>query len=168
MVKNIFFKYVCKGLRPTLNFDPQGRSCPPGGILSPRGNFVPQGEFCPLGVKFSVRPSILLNSRQCSPPGGDRGVEISTRGQISPLATKLTPRGEVKNGPLFTQNMTFALCSSVQHLATKVAINPNSVARCRTMPHDAKIIVADLKMAPRQFLSRHFVYIFMYINVSNT
>jgi hypothetical protein len=47
------------------NFDPRERSCPQ------------TGEFCLLGlklspgVKFSIRPSILLNSRECSPLGGE-------------------------------------------------------------------------------------------------
>jgi hypothetical protein len=50
------------------------------------------GEFCPLRVKFSVRPSILLNSRECS----RTGVNIPPRGQSSPLGAM----GEGKNGPL--------------------------------------------------------------------
>jgi hypothetical protein len=47
-------------------------------------------------VKFSVCPSILLNGRKCSPLGVNEGVNISPRGQSSPLGAK----GEVKNGPL--------------------------------------------------------------------
>jgi hypothetical protein len=39
-------------------------------------------------VKFSVRPFILLNSRECSPLGVNKGVSISPRGQISPLGAK--------------------------------------------------------------------------------
>jgi hypothetical protein len=35
-------------------------------------------------VKFSVCPSILLNSREHSPLGVNEGVEISPRGQIIP------------------------------------------------------------------------------------
>jgi hypothetical protein len=46
-------------------------------------------------VKFSVCPSILLNSRECSPLGVNEGVNIPPRGQISPLGAKFTPRGEV-------------------------------------------------------------------------
>jgi hypothetical protein len=42
-------------------------------------------------VKFSVRPSILLNTL-----GVNEGVNISPKGQISPLGA----RGEVKNVPL--------------------------------------------------------------------
>jgi hypothetical protein len=39
-------------------------------LTSPLGaNFDPMGEVIPGGVKFSVRPSILLNSRECSPLG---------------------------------------------------------------------------------------------------
>jgi hypothetical protein len=55
------------------NFDPrgdvvpQGRCCPPGAMLSPRG------EICSLGMKFSVHPSILLNSRVFTPGGEQRG-----------------------------------------------------------------------------------------------
>jgi hypothetical protein len=54
------------------SFDPQGRSCPP------------RGEVIPWGVKFSVRPSILLNSRECSPLGVNEGVNIPSKGQSSP------------------------------------------------------------------------------------
>jgi hypothetical protein len=60
-----------------------------------------------MGVKLSpggeilCHPSILLNSRECSP----QGVNISPRGQISPLGVKLPlgDRVEVKNGPLVSQ-----------------------------------------------------------------
>jgi hypothetical protein len=74
--------------KPILNFSPRGkllcqvRSCPMGVKLSP-------------GVKFSVRPSILLYSRECSPLGVNQVVNIPPRGQIAPLGA----RGEVKNGP---------------------------------------------------------------------
>jgi hypothetical protein len=47
-------------------------------------------------MKFSVHPSILLNSGECSPLGVNVGANISPRGQISPLEA----RGEVHNGPL--------------------------------------------------------------------
>jgi hypothetical protein len=46
-------------------------------------------------VKFSVRPSILLNKIECSPLGVNEGVNFTPRGQISHLGA----RGEVKNGP---------------------------------------------------------------------
>jgi hypothetical protein len=46
-------------------------------------------------VKFSVRPSILPNSREFSPLGVNEGVNIIPRGQISPLGAKLNPRCEV-------------------------------------------------------------------------
>jgi hypothetical protein len=59
-------------------------------------NFVLWEGIYPLGVKFSVRTSILLNSRECSPLGVIEGVKIPPWGQISPLGA----RGEVKNGPL--------------------------------------------------------------------
>jgi hypothetical protein len=64
--------------------------------LTPGVNFVPRGLSFPLGVKFSVRPSILLNSRECSSlgPGVNEGVNIPPRGQITPLGA----RGEVTNG----------------------------------------------------------------------
>jgi hypothetical protein len=48
-----------------------------------------------MGVNFSVRPTILLNSWECSPLGVNEGVNIHRRGQISPLEAKFTPRGEV-------------------------------------------------------------------------
>jgi hypothetical protein len=54
-------------------FAPRGEVFPQGWILSPRA-----GWSYPPGVKFSVRPSMLLNSRECSPYGGDQ------RGEHSP------------------------------------------------------------------------------------
>jgi hypothetical protein len=75
----------CGGQRPVLNFAPRGKVGPQGWILSP-------GSWSyPLGVKFSVRPSILLNNRECSPLGGPWGVNFTPRGQISPQGDKLTP-----------------------------------------------------------------------------
>jgi hypothetical protein len=49
--------------------------------FDPRAKLSPRRQFCPLGVKVSVRPSILLNSRECSP-------------NISPLGAKFTPVGQ--------------------------------------------------------------------------
>jgi hypothetical protein len=49
-------------------------------------------------VKFSVCPSIPLNSRQCSSLGVNEGVNIPPRGQISPLGAKLTPRVKLTPG----------------------------------------------------------------------
>jgi hypothetical protein len=46
-------------------------------------------------MKFSVLPSILLNSRECSTPGVNEGVNIPPGGQSSTLVAKFTPRGEV-------------------------------------------------------------------------
>jgi hypothetical protein len=62
------------------NFDPRGK-------LSPRGEFCPLGWSYPLGVKLSVRPSVLLNSRECSPMGW-------TKGWTFPLGVKFTPGGQ--------------------------------------------------------------------------
>jgi hypothetical protein len=67
----------------------------------------PPSELSPLGVKLSpevkffVRPSILLNSRECSPlDGGEQRSEYLRQfnpwGPSSPLGA----RGGVKNGPL--------------------------------------------------------------------
>jgi hypothetical protein len=78
---------LCKHLGPFL-------TSPLGAKLSPRGVFFPRGQSYPLGVKFSVRPSILPNSRECSLLGVNEGVNIPPRVQISPLGA----RGEVKNG----------------------------------------------------------------------
>jgi hypothetical protein len=64
-------------------------SSPPGANFYPRGEVVPQGWILGVklspGVKFSVRPSILLNSGECSPLGVNGGVNIPPRGQISPM-----------------------------------------------------------------------------------
>jgi hypothetical protein len=88
--------------RPILNFaprgklDPQGWTWPPGVNLTPRGELDPQGWSCPLGVKFSVRPSILLNSRECSPLGVNEGDKFHLWG---PLGVKLSPGGQGARGP---------------------------------------------------------------------
>jgi hypothetical protein len=47
---------------PFLTLTPRGEVVPQGYILSPRWSYT-------LGVKFSVLPSILLNSGECSPLG---------------------------------------------------------------------------------------------------
>jgi hypothetical protein len=56
-------------LRPILNFAPRGKSWPPGAKLSPRSELCPLRVKFPREVKISVRPSILPNSRECSPLG---------------------------------------------------------------------------------------------------
>jgi hypothetical protein len=73
---------VCYDQKPILNFAPRGklwpqeRSCPPG------VSFAPWGWSYPLGVKLSPGseilfcPSILLNSRECSPLGVNEGGNI--------------------------------------------------------------------------------------------
>jgi hypothetical protein len=76
--------------RPLLNFAPRGKLWPQGWSCPPGVNFVSWDWSYPLGVKFSVCPSILLNSRECSP----LGVNIPPKGQISPLGAKFTPRCE--------------------------------------------------------------------------
>jgi hypothetical protein len=58
-------------LRPILSF-------------APRGRVWPQGRSYPLRMKFSVRPSILLNGSECSPLGVNKGVNITPRGQLHP------------------------------------------------------------------------------------
>jgi hypothetical protein len=87
-------RWKASGQRPILNFSPRDNRWPPG------ANLFPKGWSYSLGVKFSVCPSILLNSRKCSPLLVNKGVNIPPRGQISPLGAS----GEVKNGPLFFQH----------------------------------------------------------------
>jgi hypothetical protein len=97
------------------NFDLRSEAVPQGWILSPGG------WSYPLGVRLSVRPSILLNSWQCSPLGVNKGVNIPSRGHISHLGAKFTPgsssplgaRGEVKNGPLAL--LDFYVCHSLRN-----------------------------------------------------
>jgi hypothetical protein len=87
--------------RPILNFAPRGKIWPQGRIRPPGVNFVPWGWSYPQGVKFFVCPSILLNSRECSPLGVNKVVNIPPRGQITPLGAKVTPmeaRGKLNNG----------------------------------------------------------------------
>jgi hypothetical protein len=48
-----------------------------------------------LGVKFSLSPSILLNTGEGSPLGVNEGVNLPPRGQSSPLGPSSPPRGEV-------------------------------------------------------------------------
>jgi hypothetical protein len=64
-------------------------------------NFVIWGSSYPLEVISSVCHSILLISRECSPLGVNKGVDIPPRGQILPLgpSSPLRARGEIKNGP---------------------------------------------------------------------
>jgi hypothetical protein len=57
-----------------------------------------------LEVKFSVRPSILLNSRECSPLEVNEGVKLSPRGQISSLGAM----SQVKNGPQDAEETTLS------------------------------------------------------------
>jgi hypothetical protein len=92
----ILFQRPILNFAPTCNLWPQGRSCPP------EVKFVPWGWSYPLGVKFSVHQSILVNSRECSPLGVNKGLKISPRGKTSlisyisyPLGAKFTPRGQV-------------------------------------------------------------------------
>jgi hypothetical protein len=71
-------------------------------------------------VKLSGHPSILLNHRECSPLGVNKGVNVTPRGQISPLGA----RGEVKNGPqdsskmwlsiTYTETAVFVYCIPIQ------------------------------------------------------
>jgi hypothetical protein len=97
-------KIILQALRPIFNITPRGKLWPPGAKLSPRG------EVIPWGVKFTVCPSILLSSRECSPLGVNEGVSRMSqdvpRGHSSPLGVKFTPggQGEVKNGPLPSWN----------------------------------------------------------------
>jgi hypothetical protein len=66
-------------------------------------------------VKFSVRPSIFLNNRECSPLGVNEGVNFTPKTQISPLGA----RGEVKNGPLGTSQFGGAKNATVRALGIR-------------------------------------------------
>jgi hypothetical protein len=68
---------------------------PLGENFDPKGEVVPRGWSFALGGKFSVHPSILLNSRECSPLGVNEGANIPLEDKISPLGANLTPRGKV-------------------------------------------------------------------------
>jgi hypothetical protein len=83
---------------------------PLGANFDPKGKVVPRGEFCPPGgkVKFSVRPSILPNKRQC---------EHSPLGQISSLGA----RGEVKNGPKPFLHIVLSKGTKVMHSQTETS-----------------------------------------------
>jgi hypothetical protein len=52
-------------------------------------------KLSPGGEIVSVRPSIILNNRECSPLGVNEGVNIPPRGPNLPLGVW----GEVKNDP---------------------------------------------------------------------
>jgi hypothetical protein len=80
-----------KGQMPVLNFSPRGKLRPQGWSCPPGVNFVPWGWSYPLGVKYSVCPSILLNSRECSPLGVNEGVNIPPRGRIYPPGRQIHP-----------------------------------------------------------------------------
>jgi hypothetical protein len=76
-----------------FNFRPYGRTLTPmvvqvrpqGRTLSPRGEVVPQG-WTP-----SVRPSVLLNSREFFTPWG----QLCPQGPTSPLGANFTPGGKL-------------------------------------------------------------------------
>jgi hypothetical protein len=70
-------------------------------------------------VKFSVRPAILLNNRECSPLRMNEGVNIPPRGQMSPLWA----RGEVKNG-LLPGGVAQSTMHSPQEQKSRVRIPP--------------------------------------------
>jgi hypothetical protein len=63
--------------------------------LAPSGNFVPWGWNYPRGVKFSVSPSILLISRECSPRGWTKEWTFPLGDKFHPWGTNLTPGGQV-------------------------------------------------------------------------
>jgi hypothetical protein len=67
----------CRGPFLTSHPGARGEVVPQGGILSPGA-----------GVKFSVRPSVLLNSRVFT-PGGEQ------RGEHSPQGTNFIPGSQV-------------------------------------------------------------------------
>jgi hypothetical protein len=90
-----FYYFLHRWQRQILNLNTRGKLWPQGRSCTPGVNFVPWGWSYLLGVKFSVCPSIILNSRECSPLGVNKGVNIPPRVQISLLGA----RGEVKNGP---------------------------------------------------------------------
>jgi hypothetical protein len=88
---------------------------PLGANFDPRGEVVPQGWSYPLGVKFSVRPSILLNS-SVHPWGWTKGWTFPLGDKFHPwepsplLGLKFTlgASGEDKNGPMDGANPTTA------------------------------------------------------------
>jgi hypothetical protein len=67
---------------------PLGINLTPRGEVVPGVNFYSLGWIFPLGVKFSVCPSVLLISKECSPLGVNEGVNIFHSG------TKFTPGGK--------------------------------------------------------------------------
>jgi hypothetical protein len=105
MTKNVFLSSKFIGLhrpqRPIPNFAPKGAN------FDPRVEVEPRGELWPLGVKFSVRLSILLNSRECSTPGVNKGVNISFHpwGQVHPRG----PGVKLRMAPRPLQNFVFTL-----------------------------------------------------------
>jgi hypothetical protein len=62
-------------------------------------NFAPAGEVIPWGWNSLLAPPFFLTVESVH-PGVNEGVNITPRGQISPLGAKFTPGGEVKNGLL--------------------------------------------------------------------
>jgi hypothetical protein len=58
-------------------------------------SFGPRGEVRPQGWRSSVCPSILLNNIVCSSLGVNEGVNISHRGQRSPLGANFSTGGKL-------------------------------------------------------------------------
>jgi hypothetical protein len=88
------FLKQCRLQRPILNSAPRGKLWSLGAKFSPRSEFCPPGVSYPLGVNFSVRPSNLLNSGECSTLWVNKGVNIPPRGHSSPLGSS-SPLGKL-------------------------------------------------------------------------
>jgi hypothetical protein len=73
--------------------------CPQGQIVTHTSEVGPQGWI--LSTKDDAIPTVLLNKRECSPPGLDKGVNMYPRGQSSPwgpsllLGTNFTTEGKL-------------------------------------------------------------------------
>jgi hypothetical protein len=68
-------------LRPILNFAPRGKLSTPGRLCPQEWTLSRRGEVIPWRWNSLVRPSILINSKECWPLGVNKGVNIPPRGQ---------------------------------------------------------------------------------------
>jgi hypothetical protein len=85
-------------LRPILNFAPRGKLWPQGRSCPSGVNFVPWRWSYPLGGNSLFAPSFFyINSRECSPLGVNKGVNIPPRGQISTLGPGVKLRMAFRN-----------------------------------------------------------------------
>jgi hypothetical protein len=87
--------YSNLSLRPAVNFDPRRQNLTPRGEVGTQGWTLSTRGWSYLPGWPSVCPFVFLQRRAYSPVGVNEGVNISPRGQSSPLGANFIPRGKL-------------------------------------------------------------------------